>query len=156
MSNMFCTRHFPRSNMFIEVFVLTLLFSSFQQKRQWRRGRKIKGGKRVWVLLLISYMLKCSKGDLKALIRLWCVNVFLQFFEELATDSKPEKAVEVAVKDTQGKQVIFTLEVCITVMRWLMVHCFDKQNSLDLQEMKRRVLCLGMVIENQFQFRNSF
>ncbi|CAK6978919.1 ATP-binding cassette sub-family F member 1 isoform X3 [Scomber scombrus] len=26
------------------------------------------------------------------------------FFEELATDSKPEKAVEVAVKDTQGKQ----------------------------------------------------
>lgn len=37
-----------------------------------------------------------------------CGNVFLQFFEELATESNPEKANEVDVKDTRGKQVIFT------------------------------------------------
>uniref|UniRef100_A0A8D3D038 ATP-binding cassette sub-family F member 1 n=1 Tax=Scophthalmus maximus TaxID=52904 RepID=A0A8D3D038_SCOMX len=33
-----------------------------------------------------------------------CVNVFLQFFEELSTDGIPEKVHEVAVKETQGKQ----------------------------------------------------
>lgn len=32
----------------------------------------------------------------------------LQFFEELATDSKPEPVQEAAVKETQGKQVIIT------------------------------------------------
>uniref|UniRef100_A0A4W6CZR9 ATP-binding cassette sub-family F member 1 n=1 Tax=Lates calcarifer TaxID=8187 RepID=A0A4W6CZR9_LATCA len=32
------------------------------------------------------------------------MNVFVQFFEELATDGKPEKVHELAVKDTQGKQ----------------------------------------------------
>lgn len=33
-----------------------------------------------------------------------------QFFKELATDSKPEKADEVAVKDLHGKQVILGLK----------------------------------------------
>lgn len=40
-----------------------------------------------------------------------CVNVFLQFFEELSTDGIPEKVHEVAVKETQGKQVIVILKV---------------------------------------------
>lgn len=44
-------------------------------------------------------------------MQICCVNVFLQFFEELTTESQPEKADEVAVKDTQGKQVILTLKV---------------------------------------------
>lgn len=45
------------------------------------------------------------------------MNVFVQFFEELATDGKPEKVHELAVKDTQGKQVIFTLKLGLKVMR---------------------------------------
>lgn len=40
------------------------------------------------------------------------VNVFLQFFDELATDVKPD-VDEVAVKGTQGKQVIFSLKVSL-------------------------------------------
>lgn len=34
------------------------------------------------------------------------LHLFAQFFEELATDSKPEKADEVVVKEPQGKQVM--------------------------------------------------
>lgn len=41
------------------------------------------------------------------------VNVFLKFFEELATESNPEKANEVDAKDPQGKQVIITLRICL-------------------------------------------
>lgn len=41
---------------------------------------------------------------------------FLQFFEELATDSKPEKVEEVAVKETQGKQVLLTEEITLLTL----------------------------------------
>lgn len=87
------------------------MFLVFQQRKQWRRGRKIKRAKRVWVLQFQFHQFSLS---LCGSVLICCVNVSLQFFEELSTESKPEKADEVAVKETQGKQVGLILTVYIT------------------------------------------
>lgn len=69
-----------------------------------------------------------------------CVNDFLQFFEELATDSKPEKVHEVAVKETQGKQVFFTLKVGLRKVT-LCIQFTGQCNFFVLQQVRGPVLC---------------
>ncbi|TKS88703.1 ATP-binding cassette sub-family F member 1 [Collichthys lucidus] len=66
-----------------------------------KKGKKDKKGKKsvsTSVSVLMFSLSLCGS------VLICCVNVSLQFFEELSTESKPEKADEVAVKETQGKQ----------------------------------------------------